>query len=184
MRCFIRISCLTGVLALVATSLGAVIERDPVYAQGTAKGASGLPLPRFVSLKSRRVNIRIGPSTDYAVSWMYTREGLPMEIIQEYENWRRVRDAEGTEGWVNQALLSGERTALAAPWMRGKGKDVFVNMRREAQSSSQTIAKLEPGVVMRIKECTGDWCRAQAGSVEGWVAQGEIWGAYPGEAFK
>ncbi|MFD1744540.1 SH3 domain-containing protein [Rhizobium helianthi] len=184
MRRFLQTSCLAGILALVVTSMSAVTEDYPVQAQGTAKGASGLPLPRFVSLKSRRVNIRIGPSTDYAVSWMYTREGLPMEIIQEYENWRRVRDAEGTEGWVNQALLSGERTAVAAPWMRGKGKDVFVNMRREPQSSAQTVAKLEPGVIMRIKECNGDWCKAQAGNVEGWVSQGEIWGAYPGEAFK
>ncbi|KNA03684.1 hypothetical protein SOVF_206750 [Spinacia oleracea] len=80
--------------------------------------------------------MRIGPSTDYAVSWMYMKSGMPVEIIQEYENWRRIRDADGTEGWVNQALLSGERTAVAAPWMRGKGKDVYVNMRRDAQSGA------------------------------------------------
>jgi SH3-like domain-containing protein len=184
MRRSLRLTCVATFLAVTATSMGAVTEHAPVHAQGTSKGASGLPLPRFVSLKSRRVNIRIGPSTDYAVSWMYMKEGLPMEIIQEYENWRRVRDADGTEGWVNQALLSGERTAVAAPWMKGKGKDVFVNMRREAQNTSSILAKLEPGVIMRIKECNGTWCRAEAGSVEGWVSQGEIWGAYPGEAFK
>lgn len=184
MRRSIRTICLTSLLALTAVNMGALIEETAAYAQGSTKGASGLPLPRFVSLKSRRVNIRIGPSVDYAVSWMYTKEGLPMEIIQEYENWRRVRDAEGTEGWVNQALLSGDRTAIAAPWMRGKGKDIFVNMRREAQTSSSVVAKLEPGVIIKIKECTGDWCRAQAGGAEGWVSQGEIWGAYPGEAFK
>lgn len=184
MRPSFRTICLTSLLALTTVTMGAFIEETAAYAQGSTKGASGLPLPRFVSLKSRRVNIRIGPSVDYAVSWMYTKEGLPMEIIQEYENWRRVRDAEGTEGWVNQALLSGDRSAIAAPWMRGKGKDIFVNMRREAQNSSPVVAKLEPGVIIRIKECTGDWCRAQAGSAEGWVSQGEIWGAYPGEAFK
>ncbi|SIR07810.1 SH3-like domain-containing protein [Rhizobium sp. RU35A] len=183
MRRFIRISCLAGAIALVGTSLAAFVDTAPAMAQ-TAKGASGLPLPRFVSLKSRRVNIRVGPSTDYAVSWMYLKEGLPMEIIQEYENWRRVRDADGTEGWVNQALLSGERTALAAPWMRDKGQQVFVNMRREAQTTAQVVAKLEPGVIMRLKQCTGDWCLAIAGSMEGWVPQSEIWGAYPGEAFK
>ena len=153
-------------------------------AQGAAKGASGLPLPRFVSLKSRKVNIRIGPSADYAVSWMYLKAGTPMEIIQEYENWRRVRDADGTEGWVNQALLSGERTAIAAPWMRGKGANIYVNMRRDPQSTSAVVAKLEPGVMVKIKECNGDWCKAEAGDAEGWLAQGEIWGAYPGEAFK
>lgn len=163
--------------ALISTSLQA-------EAQGAAKGASGLPLPRFVSLKSRKVNIRIGPSVDYSVSWMYMKAGTPMEIIQEYENWRRVRDADGTEGWVNQALLSGERTAVAAPWMRGKGQSVYVNMRREPQAGSGLVAKLEPGVMFKIDECNGDWCHAEANGTEGWVAQGEIWGAYPGEAFK
>ncbi|TNM66552.1 SH3 domain-containing protein [Aliirhizobium smilacinae] len=165
---------------LIAT-LSAIV---PVYAQGAAKGASGLPLPRFASLKSKKVNIRIGPSTDYAVSWMYMKAGTPMEIIQEYDNWRRVRDADGTEGWVNQALLSGERTAVAAPWMRGKGQDIYVNMRRDPQSSAAITAKLQPGVQLTVKECNGDWCQAETGGAEGWVAQGEVWGVYPGEAFR
>ena len=184
MRRFPRISRFAILLAVSTVVVGAIADQSPVFAQSAAKGASGLPLPRFVSLKSRRVNIRVGPSTDYAVSWMYMKEGLPVEIIQEYDNWRRIRDAEGTEGWVNQALLSGERTAVAAPWMRGKGQDVFVNVRRDPQSSGQLLAKLEPGVIVRIKECNGTWCRSEAGSVQGWVNQGEIWGAYPGEAFK
>jgi SH3-like domain-containing protein len=149
-----------------------------------AKGPSGLPLPRFVTLKSKRVNLRIGPGTDYAASWMYLKAGLPVEIIQEYDNWRQVRDADGTEGWVNQSLLSGSRAAIAAPWMKGKGKSVFVNMRRESQPSSSVVAKLEPGVTMSIGECNGDWCFAKTDGAEGWVAQSEIWGAYPGEAFK
>ncbi|MBB4274939.1 SH3 domain-containing protein [Rhizobium mongolense] len=156
---------------------------EPAYAQ-VAKGPSGLPLPRFVSLKSKRVNLRIGPGTDYAASWMYLKAGLPVEIIQEYDNWRRIRDADGTEGWVNQSLLSGQRAAIAAPWMKGKGKFVYVNMRREPQSSAAVVAKLEPGVMIHIAECNGDWCHAEADSAEGWVAQSEIWGAYPGEAFK
>ncbi|MBW8298198.1 MAG: SH3 domain-containing protein, partial [Hydrogenophaga sp.] len=151
-------------------------------AQGVSKGSSGLPLPRFVSLKAKRVNLRIGPSTDYAVSWLYLKSGLPVEIIQEYENWRRIRDADGTEGWVSQTLLSGERTAVAAPWMRGN--DVYVNLRADSQSTASVVAKLEPGVVMRLEECTGNWCLAEAGGVNGWVVQSEIWGAYPGEAFK
>ena len=180
MRSAILSSCIAFTIAVMA----ALPVAAPAYAQGAAKGSSGLPLPRFVSLKSKKVNIRIGPSTDYAVSWMYMKTGTPMEIIQEYDNWRRVRDAEGTEGWVNQALLSGERTAIAAPWMRGKGQDIFVNMRREAQATSAVIAKLQPGVMIKIKECNGDWCRSEASGTEGWIAQAEIWGAYPGEAFK
>lgn len=178
MRSVVSIVC----IALSMVFLGA--STAPVLAQSAAKGASGLPLPRFVSLKSKRVNMRIGPSTDYAVSWMYMKTGMPVEIIQEYENWRRIRDADGTEGWVNQALLSGERTAVAAPWMRGKGKDIYVNMRREPQTSASIVAKLEPGVMIHIGECNGDWCKATTAQANGWVSQGEIWGAYPGEAFK
>jgi SH3-like domain-containing protein len=149
-----------------------------------ARGPSGLPLPRFVTLKSKRVNLRVGPSSDYAVSWLYMKAGLPVEIIQEYDNWRRIRDSDGTEGWVNQSLLSGQRAAIAAPWMKGKGKSVYVNMRRDPQPASSVIARLEPGVAMTIRECTGDWCKADTDGAEGWVAQAEIWGAYPGEAFK
>lgn len=149
-----------------------------------AKGATGLPLPRFVSLKSKRVNLRVGPGKDYAVSWLYLKAGLPVEIIQEYDNWRRIRDADGTEGWVNHSLLSGERAALTAPWMRGKGEDIFVEMRHDASANAGLVAKVQPGVVMKIEECNGDWCRVVADGTEGWVNQTQIWGAYPGEAFK
>lgn len=170
----------------MALTLGFLITPlTPAYAQGAAaKGASGLPLPRFVSLKAKRVNMRVGPSTDYAVSWMYIKSGIPVEIIQEYENWRRIRDADGTEGWVSQSLISGDRTALAAPWMRGKGENIYVVMRREAHNNGAIVANLEPGVMFKIGECNGTWCRAEAGDAKGWVPQAEIWGAYPGEAFK
>ncbi|MCP8896668.1 SH3 domain-containing protein [Shinella daejeonensis] len=172
----LSIAALAGVLAV-----GGGLEI--AHAQ-VAKGPSGLPLPRFVSLKAKSVNLRVGPSIDYAVAWRYLKSGVPVEIVQEYDNWRRVRDADGTEGWVNQALLSGDRTAVTAPWMRGKGEDVFVNMRREALSGSAVVARLQPGVVVRVGECNGDWCRAEVEGASGWVSQNEIWGAYPGEAFK
>ncbi|BCH53016.1 SH3 domain-containing protein [Agrobacterium vitis] len=172
-------SCLIPFIAALC-----LIWAGAAVAQGPAKGMSGLPLPRFVTLKSARVNLRIGPSTDYATSWMYTRAGLPVEIIQEYDNWRRIRDADGTEGWVNQTLLSGERSALAAPWMKGKGDDIYVNMRRDGQAGAGVVAKLQPGVLMKLLECNGNWCRAEVDGTKGWVAQGEVWGAYPGEAFK
>ena len=170
------------VLAALAGSI-LIATGTPAKAQN-AKGASGLPLPRFVSLKAHSVNLRVGPGTNYAVSWRFMKEGLPVEIIQEYDNWRRVRDSDGTEGWINQSLLSGERSAVAAPWMKANGKDVYVNLRRDSMESSGIVAKLQPGVVMKLDECTGNWCKAKAGGVEGWVAQAEIWGAYPGEAFK
>ncbi|TCP89630.1 SH3-like domain-containing protein [Rhizobium sp. PP-CC-3G-465] len=172
-----------GLMAALLAAFTISGVADPAWAQA-AKGASGLPLPRFVSLKSKSVNLRVGPSVDYAVSWRYLKTGVPVEIIQEYDNWRRVRDADGTEGWVNQALLSGARTALAAPWMRGKGQGVLVNMRREPQSNANIVARIEPGVMLHIGQCTGEWCKAEAQGAEGWIVQTEIWGAYPGEAFK
>ncbi|RKE78272.1 SH3 domain-containing protein [Rhizobium sp. AG855] len=174
-----RVSLLSGALALFL-----IAGTPPGLAQSTTKGSSGLPLPRFVSLKAEKVNLRIGPSTDYAVSWRYLKSGLPVEIIREYENWRQIRDADGTEGWVSQTLLSGQRTAVAAPWMRGKGSNVYVMMRRDSMSSAAVIAKLEPGVVVKVEECNGNWCKAETQGVTGWVSQEEIWGAYPGEAFK
>ncbi len=83
---------------------------------------TGLPVPRYVSLKTDRVNLREGPSKDHRTAWVYQRAGLPVEIIAEYETWRRIRDSEGTEGWVLHSLLSGRRTALVQPW----GKDTAV----------------------------------------------------------
>lgn len=172
----LRIGLATGLV------LAATVAAPATAGAQVSKGLSGLPLPRFVSLKAKRVNMRIGPSTDYAVSWLYLKSGLPVEIIQEYDNWRRIRDADGTEGWVNQSLLSGERTAIAAPWMRGD--NVYVNLRRDSLPTATVVAKLEPGVVLTLDECTGNWCHGEANGVEGWVSQAEIWGAYPGEAFK
>ena len=81
-------------------------------AKDTAVSSSGLPVPRYVSLKSDHVNVRAGPTKDNDVAWVYTRSGLPVEITAEFENWRRVRDSEGAEGWVYHSLLSGRRTAV------------------------------------------------------------------------
>ncbi|MEN9895595.1 MAG: hypothetical protein RIR97_1447 [Pseudomonadota bacterium] len=156
----------------------------PDISLAATTGGSGLPLPRFVSLKAKRVNLRVGPGPDYAVSWLYTRAGLPVEIIQEYDTWRRIRDADGSEGWVFHSLLDGRRSAIAAPWMKGKGADVFVNLRTDPQKEARVVAKLQPGVIITLKECNAEWCRAETDGSEGWVAQEEIWGAYPGEVFK
>jgi SH3-like domain-containing protein len=170
----------------LALGISGAIMATPVRAstQATSKGASGLPLPRFASIKATRMNMRVGPGTEYAAAWLYTRPGLPVEIIAEFENWRRIRDADGTEGWVYHSMLSGRRTAVAAPWMEKKGDKIFVNMRDAANKEAPVIAKLQPGVVMTLDECNGNWCKAETDGTDGWVSQAEIWGAYPGEAFK
>jgi SH3-like domain-containing protein len=105
-----------------------------------------------------------------------------MEIIQEYDNWRRVRDADGSVGWINQSLLSGRRTAIAAPWQRGK--TARINLLAEPHAQARTLAILEPGVIGEIKSCTGDWCEMTFDGHTGWINQSLVWGAYPGELVK
>ncbi|WP_407863472.1 SH3 domain-containing protein [Phyllobacterium phragmitis] len=149
---------------------------------GTVVGPSGLPLPRFVSLKPSRVNLRVGPGRQYAVSWLFQKSGLPVEIIQEYDNWRRIRDADGTEGWVYQSLLSGRRTAITAPWKKDDPK-AMLELYRSPGETSGIVAHVEPGVIGALDECNGEWCRLEIKGIRGWMKQSELWGAYPGEKF-
>lgn len=154
----------------------AATETEPYV----AKGKSGLPLPRFVSLKSGRVNSRVGPGVTYAVDWLYLKSGLPIEIIQEFDNWRKVRDSDGAEGWINQSLLSSRRTAIVAPWQRGKKTQLSVL--GEPSANANVVAIVEPGVVGQIKNCNGEWCEVSFDGHLGWMTQKLLWGAYPGES--
>ena len=115
------------------------------------------------------------------MSWRYSKRGLPVEIIQEFEQWRRVRDSEGSEGWVYYSLLSGQRTAIATPWR--KGEDFKVPVRRAAAAERGPVALLEPGVIVRVEECNGATCRVDVADRKGFVTQNELWGVYPGESF-
>ena len=163
-----------ALLLAVIAAASAVVAR----AEG-ASGPSGLPLPRFVSLKSERVNVRAGPTKDNDVNWVYMRAGLPVEIIAEYENWSRIRDWEGAEGWVLHSLLSGRRTALiAAP---AKSADDFVPLRASANGQSTVTAKLQAGVLATVKRCSDSWCRVAGEGFDGWIEQERLWGVYPGE---
>jgi SH3-like domain-containing protein len=139
--------------------------------------ASGLPVPRFVSLKADRVNVRAGPTKDHRITWQYTRPGLPVEVTAESENWRRIRDWEGAEGWVYHSLLSGRRTALVTQ----KSKDEFVPLHDKADAGSAVSARLQAGVLATVRRCTGQWCRIVGQGFDGWIAQERLWGAYPDE---
>jgi SH3-like domain-containing protein len=145
-------------------------------------GPSGLPLPRFVSLKSGRVNARIGPNFSYPVEWLYLKAGLPVEILQEFDTWRKVRDSDGSEGWINQSLLSGRRTGIIAPWQQGKNAQLPLLTKPESKSSS--VALVEPGVIGTIRSCDGKWCEMDFSGRSGWIEQNLVWGAYPGELIK
>jgi SH3-like domain-containing protein len=145
---------------------------------------SGLPVPRYVSLKTDRVNLREGPSKDHRTAWVFQRAGLPVEIVAEFETWRRIRDAEGTEGWVLHSLLSGRRTAVVMPMAKGDSQPLPLFER--ADEKAAVVARLQSNVIANVKQCSGSWCRIvvpipNARDVDGYMRQDRLWGVYPNE---
>ena len=140
-------------------------------------GPSGLPLPRFVSLKAGKVNVRKGPSSDHGVAWVFQRKGAPVEITAEFENWRKIRDRDGAEGWILQSMLSGKRNAIVADWASNKSTALHA----AATENSAAIVKLSSGVMGVIEHCDGIWCLLATADYEGYAIQSELWGVYPGE---
>lgn len=170
----------TRILMLIA---GVLVLAAPATAQ-TAEGSkgSGLPVPRYVSLKSDRVNVRRGPGFDYAIAWTFQRAGLPVEILKEFETWRQVRDSDGTEGWVLQNLLSGRRTALVTPWdVKAEPRAPATPLQESASESSSVVALIEPGVLATVISCDKTWCRVSIAEQRGYIAQGKLWGVYKDE---
>ncbi len=162
-----RLRCVFVTAALLAGGLG------------SAAAADALRLPRFVSLKSDKVNVRAGPTKDHDVTWVYTRTGLPVEIVAEYENWRRIRDWEGAEGWVYHSLLSGRRTGMVVANSKAGSDPIPIHASPDAHSA--VTARLQPGVLSTVKHCTGEWCRIAGNGFDGWIEQGRLWGVYPKE---
>jgi SH3-like domain-containing protein len=151
---------LLAALLLVAVSLW--------LPAGALASESGLPVPRFVSLHSSKVNVRTGPGVRYPVEWVLLRRGLPVEVIAEFENWRKIRDSQGTEGWVHQSMLSGIRSVVIVNRVRP--------LRRKPAEGTGVVARAEPGVIARLLECRGEWCRIEAKGFKGWVRRHEVWG--------
>jgi SH3-like domain-containing protein len=181
----VRQRSLIGIAASVALIFAASSEGLAVdgggKAEGAASGKAALPVPRFVSLKSDKVNVRRGPSTDQAIVWVFSRAGLPVEIIAESENWRRVRDSEGADGWVFHSMLSARRTALVAPWTKGEGS---VPLYDSKSTGSRAVAALQAGVLGSVLSCDGEWCNMSVDDYSGYVQQDKLWGVYRGEEVK
>jgi len=172
----------SGALAILVL-LGLGLWTGPVTAQEEPTESdprpdaiirSGLPVPRFVSLRSGEVNVRTGPGVRYPVEWVFVRAGMPVEVTAEFDTWRRIRDWEGTQGWVHQSMLSGRRALVVT------GPDLRT-LRREADGDAAALAQVEPGVMGRLNGCRGDWCRVELQGVEGWLRRSDFWGVYPTE---
>ena len=138
--------------------------------------STGLPVPRFVSLDANQteVNVRFGPGQQYPINWVFTRPSVPLEIIAEFDNWRKIKDYEGAEGWISARLLSGRRTIMTLGGIR--------DLRRTASEQARILLRAEPGVVGSLLECRNDWCRVEIEGQRGWLQRGEFWGTLPGEA--
>jgi len=135
-----------------------------------------LPVPRFVTLATDEVNVRVGPGTNYPIKFIIRKGGLPVEVIREHEIWRQIKDSEGDIGWVHKAMLSGKRAVIIQKQIQ--------SLLKKPDETAPPVAKLEPGVIAALEECKPDWCNLSVASYEGWIKRSVIWGVYPDENFK
>lgn len=142
--------------------------------------------PRFESLASDLVPLRNGPGREFAISWVLTRAGLPVEVLREVDGWRQVRDADGTTGWVPGRLLSTRRTALVVSRAHKPGQSEMqvVDVRNAASETAAVNGRIETGRVFALTACDGSWCRLASENVNGHIAQRNLWGVYPGERLR
>jgi SH3-like domain-containing protein len=152
-------------------------ETKPVAGKsGDAKPVEVKATPHFASLRAEKVNLRSGPSADFPIQWVFVRRGLPVEILATFDIWRKIRDADGTIGWVNQQMLSGRRSVLVAAAVR--------DLRHDPDATSEVIAQLEPGVVAAVSKCDPAWCEVKAGGYKGWLKRDQVWGLEPDEVIQ
>lgn len=159
-----------GAVAVLLAMLAAAL---PTAQRAEAQSDAAPSLPRFASLKSDEVRMRAGPGEQYPIEWVYRRRGLPVEIVAEFEHWRRVRVPDRTEGWMHRALLSVQRTIVVQGEIR--------TMHAEPATWAPAVARLEPGVIVDVQTCDNEWCHVTVAGHEGWLRKVEGWGVYPDE---
>lgn len=140
----------------------------------TVGESSGLPIPRFVSLRGDKVYARTGPGTRYPVKWVYQRDNLPVEVIQEFDTWRKIRDIDGEEAWIHQSLLSGRRHGIILT-------EQAIPLLKRNFDESTAVALIEPRSLMAIDNCDKKWCEVTSMGFDGFIHSDSIWGVYEGE---
>ena len=177
-----------NILRLLAALFLAILPASIDTIAAAAETPSGLPLPRFVTTRSTPINVRVGPGTKYGVAWVYKVAGTPVEIIQEFDVWRKIRDVDGSEGWVHQNMLSGNRAGYVLP----ESNVERVALRTGSSAESGVAAWVGPGFPVKIQSCEQGWCAVQAvdhsggragRTYSGYLPEGELWGVYRGETF-
>jgi len=163
-------------LLLLMAGVGAPASSQTVFRDQQSVGPSGLTIPRFVSLSASEANLRTGPGERYPILWVFVRRGTPLEVTAEYGAWRRVRDHDGTIGWMHSALLSGTRTGLVT----GSLRTFYSN----PSNGSNAVLRAEPGVMGTIETCREGWCMLDVRGISGWLPQEHFWGTYFNEEFE
>jgi len=135
-----------------------------------------LPVPRFVTLSVDEINVRTGPGVRYPIKFIIRKDGLPVEIVHEFDVWRQIRDMDGDGGWVHKTMLSGRRSVI----IKGHVQPLL----KKPDETAKPVVKLEPGVIADLSTCRGDWCSLKVASYNGWIRRANVWGVYPDEAFK
>ena len=170
----LRAGALRAGLVLLAAIFLAGVAALPGSAGETAKGEeTGRAIPRFVSLGAAEVNLRTGPGEQYPVTWKFVRHGLPVEVVAEYDQWRRIRAGDGTLGWVHKTLLSGRRMAI----IMGETRTLLA----DHDLSAAVVLRAEAGVQGRLLKCRLTWCEMEIADRRGWLLRDQIWGAYAAE---
>ena len=160
--------CLALILFLCATV--------PAQAQDASiLNPSGLPIPRFVTLKYDEVNVRIGPGKRYPIRWVYRRARLPVQVIEEFAHWRKIKDYEGSVGWVQKGMLDGVRTAIIM--------DKPQNLYARPEVTSAPIIRAAPMVIATLIACEPDWCKLELQDRKAWIRKADIWGVTREEVF-
>ena len=139
--------------------------------------STGLKIPRFVSLKSNEVNLRVGPSKNYPKELQYIRKNLPVEIIEEYELWRKITDIDGNKGWLHKSLIKAERYAIVITEKNNKAF-VFNNPK------GKKIGEIGVNNIVKLNSCLKEWCLINSTNKKGWVSKQNLWGVYDNEVYK
>jgi len=161
-----------GILSVVATLVFAGFATAQQASEGQV---TGLPTPRFISMKSSSANVRRGPSTSNQVDWVLRHRGTPLVVLAEYQEWFRIEDVDGEGGWVHTKLLSQRRTVLV--------QEDLLALRATPSNSARKLARLEAGVVLRLVGCQPSWCEASIEGLTGWLPKTGIWGVLPEDVF-
>jgi SH3-like domain-containing protein len=168
-----RAMLLAAALCLAGVCLSGTLEAATALDEAGEGAISKLPLPRFVSLGSGEVNVRTGPGPKHPIIWVFQRRGLPVEVVAEYEFYRKIRDSDGAEGWVHKNMLSGKRTAIITGSVRG--------LLQAPERTAGTVLFAEPGVQGRVLACRDRWCELEVAGRRGFAEKGWLYGVYPTE---